>query len=165
MTSEPAPTALVVLQLRARAAVVDYLRVLARFVEEGEINADAVVAVLTVGDVHYPYYVGYRTRDRLHEAMEAIRQAIYSPTVTPEGHASNRAAYRQAQRDEKEKHEREFPHVCKCHQRFRTERGLAMHIARPGRYDRRLDAHAVAEVLAPQPIVLRVVKAEPPASP
>jgi hypothetical protein len=150
--------------LRRRAAVVDYLRGLAREIEEGEVAAEAALVVVSFGDVHEVFIgPGYYAWPVLSAAASSTMDAFWAALNGREYDATKKALERQATR---QYHAKELaaalaakPFVCACGDRFKTERGRDMHVKRPGGrrwFSNNTKHHAAVD--AEEPVRLRVVE-------
>jgi hypothetical protein len=132
------PARLVQRDLVARARAVDFLRRIAREIEEGEIAADAVLIVTSWGDVHDVTWEGYTLASILSaaasSAFDAYWARAYGREYDPDERAYQRLAERLYRAREAEAKRAAKPWVCSCGDRFATERGREAHIRRPGRW-------------------------------
>jgi hypothetical protein len=133
-----APARLVKVDLVRRAQAVDFLRTIARAIEEGSIAADAVVIVTSWGDVHDVTWSGYQSAAVLSAATGAAHDAYWAAQTgreyDPDYAAYLRLANRQLRAEEVAKAQAEKPWVCECGDRFRTERGRDAHVRNPPRW-------------------------------
>lgn len=134
---------------RARAEVVKYLRTLADYLEDDnlldsfddtEVDADAIIIVLSDGDVHRAYWHGYSgyDRTRFHRAQHAISETEVCQRNKQRGwefetatqSAERRRALDEYQRREETAFNVEHPLHCECGRQFKTQRGLDLHVQR-----------------------------------
>jgi len=120
---------------RIRAELAGFLRQLADDIEADEILCQPyAIAVSVVGQYSADVgLTGFKLWDEVLLAEKALESKVREirwgsrPRNVVEEEILTRVAVRQARR----RHEAAFPEKCpKCSQRFRTKRGLAMHIAR-----------------------------------
>jgi hypothetical protein len=154
------PARLLKLDLYRRAQAVDFLRRMARAIEEGEVAADAVVVVTSWGDVHDVTWAGYQTFPILGAATQSAHDAYWSAVsgrkYDPDEAALRRLANRQYRDQEIARKLAEKPWACACGDRFRTERGRDAHIRRPSGWRWGKREHGVAQVQAPVPLAVVV---------
>lgn len=116
-----------------QARVAELLRDAAQRVASGRIEADAVLIVITQGDLHQPYHVGFDTQRQLWRASGAVREV-----GTPEEQSERRRTFEERARRERREYDRAHPWHCRCGGRYGTDRGLVQHIAIRTRRHRRL---------------------------
>jgi len=126
-----APARIGSLLRKQRLKVATYLRDLAQQLETGDRTADAVVIILSDGDIHTPFWLGHREWALLTRATAAIseersRQSGWG--CSPEENAERRARWRQQEYERQEAYNRSHPFGCICGRRCKSQPGLNRHI-------------------------------------
>jgi len=127
-----------------RLAVAACLNRLAERLTLGDLQADAVLIVLSEGDIHRPFWQGHYEWPRLNRATNAVSEEASRQRgwgCSPEENAARRVTLVQKEREKVEAYEREHPHACICSDRFKSRRGLDQHIGRT-----RYGQHGVAPI-------------------
>lgn len=107
--------------------IATYLHTVAAAVENGLYDADAVLIVLTEGDIHRPYWTGHNDWSRLSRAADAPNQHRWNKDATPEQLAERRAKLQAIREAEAEAARQAEPYICECNNTFKTERGHTAH--------------------------------------
>lgn len=134
-----------------RATVIAWLRDLAKAIEVGRVEADAGAVVLSEGDIHRAFSIGYQGRGA--EWVHARQSLLDGPDgPTPEERAEYRAEQERQRQAERDAYARAHPWVCACGDRFGTHRGWKGHrgAMRRRAWDRR-EHESVTEVAVPEP--------------
>ena len=109
-----------------RATVIAWLRDLADSIEVGKVEADAGAIVLSEGDIHRAFSIGYQGRsDEWIHARQSLLDSPHGPT--PEERAERRAEQERRRQAEQDAYEREHPWKCACGGRFKTHGGWKTH--------------------------------------
>ena len=96
-------------------------------------SPDAMLVVLSEGDVHYPYFAGYRDWRTARAAGAAVgeeeqRQSGSSFALSPEEHAERRAGWANQEAERVAAIEGAHPYRCTCGGWFKSRGGLTNHI-------------------------------------
>ena len=108
---------------KRRKEVVEHLLEVVQAITSGDIDADACVVVLSLGDIHRPYWCGY-----FHEKILSHAKWSILDEDDPEEAADQRASYANSERERIETYRREHPWHCSCSADFKTQRGLRRHL-------------------------------------
>lgn len=149
-----------------RATVIAWLRDLAETIEVGELEADAGAVVLSEGDIHRAFSIGYQGRSA--EWVHARQSLLDGPQgPTPEERAEYRAEQERRRQAERDAYERAHPWKCACGGRFKTHGGWKTH---RGAMQRRTSRYSSTIVYGGSPspghetvTEVAVPKPEPPA--
>ena len=106
--------------------MIAWLRDLAEAIEVGKVEADAGAVVLSEGDIHRAFSIGYVGRSS--EWVHARHSLLDGPNgPTPEERAECRAEQERRREAEQDAYEREHPWKCACGGRFKTHGGWKVH--------------------------------------
>lgn len=116
-----------------RLRVAAWLREQADNIARGIVEADAVMLVLSEGEVHRAFWHGGYTNERALDAANSLRERVWAARMHSEYDAEAEADRRRANRvQQRQQHIDALaakPFVCSCKERYATDRGFQQHLA------------------------------------